>query len=74
MARLRALVKSAGSAGPPPGPARPEFWRSPLRGPWLTAVFGLALLFGITVLFVTGLLPQTYLRSIDVTRYGSARG
>ncbi|CAM5655364.1 membrane protein [Streptomyces avidinii] len=56
VARLGARVKSAGSAGPPPGPARPEFWRSPLRGPWLTAVFGLVLLFGITVLFVTGLL------------------
>ncbi|MFE0421836.1 molybdopterin-dependent oxidoreductase [Streptomyces sp. NPDC058953] len=44
------------SAVPPPGPARPGFWRSPLRGPWLTAVFGLILLFGVTVLFVTGLL------------------
>ncbi|MFJ6048870.1 molybdopterin-dependent oxidoreductase [Streptomyces sp. NPDC092307] len=42
--------------GPPPGPTRPEFWRSPLRGPWLTAVFGLVLLVGITLLFVTGLL------------------
>ena len=42
--------------GPPPGPARPGFWRSPLRGPWLTSVFGLILLVGITVLFVTGLL------------------
>ncbi|GAA1282816.1 molybdopterin-dependent oxidoreductase [Streptomyces javensis] len=31
-------------------------WRSPLRGPWLTSVFGLVLLFGIPVLFVTGLL------------------
>ncbi|MFF7614570.1 molybdopterin-dependent oxidoreductase [Streptomyces lavendulae] len=50
--------KEAAGAGrtPPPGPARPEFWRSPLRGPWLTAVFGLVLLFGITVVFVTGLL------------------
>ncbi|MFG2972119.1 molybdopterin-dependent oxidoreductase [Streptomyces sp. NPDC048331] len=38
------------------GPTRPEFWRSPLRGPWLTAVFGLVLLVGITLLFVTGLL------------------
>ncbi|MFI5617997.1 molybdopterin-dependent oxidoreductase [Streptomyces sp. NPDC051567] len=46
----------ARTAGPPPGPARPEFWRSPLRGPWLTAVFGLILLFGVTVLFLTGLL------------------
>jgi DMSO/TMAO reductase YedYZ molybdopterin-dependent catalytic subunit len=42
--------------GPPRGPSRPEFWRSPLRGPWLTAVLGIVLLFGITVLFVTGLL------------------
>ncbi|OEV14121.1 molybdopterin-dependent oxidoreductase [Streptomyces nanshensis] len=41
--------------GPPPGPARPEFWRSPLRGPWLTSVLGLVLLVGVTVLFVTGL-------------------
>ncbi|MBL1099982.1 molybdopterin-dependent oxidoreductase [Streptomyces coffeae] len=31
-------------------------WRSPLRGPWLTSVFGLVLLVGIPVLFVTGLL------------------
>ncbi|MFI1096396.1 molybdopterin-dependent oxidoreductase [Streptomyces sp. NPDC020917] len=35
----------------PPGP-----WRSPLRGPWLTSVFGAVLLIGIPVLFVTGLL------------------
>ncbi|WP_323450495.1 molybdopterin-dependent oxidoreductase [Streptomyces yaizuensis] len=49
-------MSSVVPAGPPPGPARPEFWRSPLRGPWLTAVFGLILLFGVTVLFVTGLL------------------
>ncbi|MGW2343420.1 molybdopterin-dependent oxidoreductase [Streptomyces sp. NPDC001661] len=36
-------------------PASPSFWRSPLRGPWLTSVLGLVLLVGITVLFVTGL-------------------
>lgn len=35
----------------PPGP-----WRSPLRGPWLTSVFGLVLLVGIPLVFVTGLL------------------
>ena len=35
---------------------RSPAWRSPLRGPWLTSVFGLILLFGIPVLFVTGLL------------------
>lgn len=37
-------------------PAAPGFWRSPLRGPWLTALLGLVLLAGITVLVVTGLL------------------
>jgi DMSO/TMAO reductase YedYZ molybdopterin-dependent catalytic subunit len=41
---------------PPPGPFRPEFWRSPLRGPWLTSVLGLVLLGGITLVAVTGLL------------------
>ncbi|MFD4475423.1 molybdopterin-dependent oxidoreductase [Streptomyces sp. NPDC058471] len=37
-------------------PADPGFWRSPLRGPWLTSVLGVVLLFGVTVLFMTGLL------------------
>jgi DMSO/TMAO reductase YedYZ molybdopterin-dependent catalytic subunit len=41
---------------PPPGPFRRSFWRSPVRGPWLTSVLGLVLLGGIPVLFVTGLL------------------
>ncbi|MET8864461.1 molybdopterin-dependent oxidoreductase [Nonomuraea sp. NPDC004580] len=40
----------------PPGPFRPGFWRSPLRGPWLTAVFGMVLLVGLAVVVVTGLL------------------
>jgi DMSO/TMAO reductase YedYZ molybdopterin-dependent catalytic subunit len=40
----------------PPGPFRRSFWRSPIRGPWLTSVFGLILLGSIPVLFVTGLL------------------
>ena len=44
------------TASTPPGPFRGSFWRSPLRGPWLTAVFSLVLLVGITVVFVTGLL------------------
>jgi DMSO/TMAO reductase YedYZ molybdopterin-dependent catalytic subunit len=39
-----------------PGPFRRSFWRSPIRGPWLTSVLGLVLLGGITVVFVTGLL------------------
>ncbi|MBG0850605.1 molybdopterin-dependent oxidoreductase [Streptomyces spinoverrucosus] len=37
-------------------PSSPGFWRSPLRGPRFTAVLGVVLLVGITVLFVTGLL------------------
>ncbi|MEW2625454.1 molybdopterin-dependent oxidoreductase [Streptomyces sp. NPDC048106] len=36
-------------------PSSPGFWRSPLRGPWLTSVLGLVLLAGVTVLFATGL-------------------
>jgi DMSO/TMAO reductase YedYZ molybdopterin-dependent catalytic subunit len=31
-------------------------WRSPIRGPWLTSVFGLILLIGIPIEFITGLL------------------
>jgi DMSO/TMAO reductase YedYZ molybdopterin-dependent catalytic subunit len=40
---------------PPPGPFRRTFWRSPLRGPWLTSVLGLALLVLIPVVALTGL-------------------
>jgi len=49
-------LKTVLVGGPPPGPTRPGFWRSPIRGPWLTSVFGLVLLIGIPVMFVTGLL------------------
>jgi DMSO/TMAO reductase YedYZ molybdopterin-dependent catalytic subunit len=41
---------------PPPGPFRRESWRSPLRGRWLTAVLGAALLVGMPLIIVTGLL------------------
>ncbi|WP_431782849.1 molybdopterin-dependent oxidoreductase [Streptomyces chumphonensis] len=41
---------------PPPGPARPGFWRSPVRGVRFTSVLGAVLLVGVPVLFVTGLL------------------
>ncbi|MEU9094168.1 molybdopterin-dependent oxidoreductase [Streptomyces sp. NPDC087901] len=37
-------------------PSAPGFWRSPVRGVRFTAVLGVVLLAGITVLFVTGLL------------------
>lgn len=40
----------------PRGPFRQSFWRSPVRGPWLTSVFGLVLLVFIPVVLVTGLL------------------
>ncbi|MFD8685839.1 molybdopterin-dependent oxidoreductase [Streptomyces sp. NPDC059651] len=36
-------------------PSAPGFWRSPVRGVRFTAVLGLVLLGGITLLFVTGL-------------------
>jgi DMSO/TMAO reductase YedYZ molybdopterin-dependent catalytic subunit len=38
----------------PPGPFRREFWRSPLRGPWLTSFLGTALLPLIAICAVTG--------------------
>ena len=40
----------------PPGLDRIPAWRSPLRGPWLTSVFGLVLLIGLPVVIITGLL------------------
>lgn len=41
----------------PPGPLfTGRIWRSPLRGPWLTSVFGLVLLVGLPVVTLTGLL------------------
>ena len=60
--RAALLVRRAADAArhpaqhPPPGPFRPSAFRSPLRGPWLTAVLGLVLLGGLTVMAVTGLL------------------
>jgi DMSO/TMAO reductase YedYZ molybdopterin-dependent catalytic subunit len=40
------------------GPFRPEFWRSPLRGPWLTSFLGTLLLPLILVVAVTGLISD----------------
>ena len=44
----------------PPGGDRGPFstkrWKSPIRGPWLTSVFGAVLLVGIPLEFLTGLL------------------
>ncbi|OMC55905.1 hypothetical protein A5747_10445 [Mycobacterium sp. IS-836] len=38
------------------GPRLPPRFRSPLRGPWLTSVFGLVLLVTLPIVIVTGLL------------------
>lgn len=43
---------------PPPGPSRPTFWRSPLRGPWLTSLLGSLLAPGIVLMALTGLISQ----------------
>jgi len=43
---------------PPPGPFRAAFWRSPLRGPWLTSLLGLMLLISIPVIAITGFLSN----------------
>jgi DMSO/TMAO reductase YedYZ molybdopterin-dependent catalytic subunit len=51
-ARLRAAASL-----PPPGPLfKPSFWRSPLRGQWLTSLLSLVLLGGLPIVAVTGLL------------------
>ena len=42
----------------PPGPFRAGFWRSPLRGPWLTAALGSVLLGLVTVVATTGFLSH----------------
>lgn len=41
---------------PPPGARRLAAFRSPLRGPWLTSVFGLVLLIVLPIVILTGLL------------------
>lgn len=45
-------------ADPPPGPFRGTFWRSPLRGPWLTAFLGTLLLALTSIVIVTGFLSH----------------
>ena len=42
----------------PPGPFRPGFWRSPLRGPWLTSALGSILLVLIAIVATTGFLSH----------------
>jgi DMSO/TMAO reductase YedYZ molybdopterin-dependent catalytic subunit len=42
----------------PPGPFRPEFWKSPLRGTLLTAALGSVLLVLVTLVALTGFLSH----------------
>lgn len=42
----------------PPGPFSPDFWRSPLRGPWLTSFLGTLLVPAIAVISVTGFISH----------------
>ena len=45
-------------ATPPPGPFRPGFWRSPLRGTQLTSLLGLVLLGLVAIVATTGFLSH----------------
>ncbi len=57
---------------PPPGPFRKEFWRSPLRGPWLTSFLGSALLPLIVICAVTGFLSHlAYFPDLGMNRVGT---
>jgi len=51
-------MKAPWPADPPRGPFRRTFWRSPLRGPWLTSVLGLLLLLTVPIVAITGLLSN----------------
>jgi DMSO/TMAO reductase YedYZ molybdopterin-dependent catalytic subunit len=42
----------------PPGPFRPDFWKSPLRGTWLTSVLGSILLVLVGLVALTGFLSH----------------
>jgi DMSO/TMAO reductase YedYZ molybdopterin-dependent catalytic subunit len=56
---------------PPAGPFRRGFWRSPLRGPWLTAVLGLTLLVTMPLIALTGLFSNA---AYDPRLGGNAAG
>jgi DMSO/TMAO reductase YedYZ molybdopterin-dependent catalytic subunit len=59
---------------PPPGPFRRSFWRSPLRGPWLTSVLGSLLLPLVVICAVTGFLSHlAYSPDIAVNPPSSTR-
>jgi DMSO/TMAO reductase YedYZ molybdopterin-dependent catalytic subunit len=49
---------TAGPLPAPPGPFRPRFWRSPLRGPWLTSFLGSLLFVLVLIVGATGFLSH----------------
>jgi hypothetical protein len=51
-----ARVRRAHGEDSLPGGGRLQRWRSPLRGPWLTSVFGSVLLITVPIVIITGLL------------------
>ncbi|MGI9005401.1 MAG: molybdopterin-dependent oxidoreductase, partial [Streptosporangiaceae bacterium] len=55
-ARRSAAAARAAAVRQPPDAFQPGFWRSPLRGRWLTSLLGLVLLVGLPVIAITGLL------------------
>ncbi|MDQ6606313.1 MAG: hypothetical protein M3Z06_07175, partial [Actinomycetota bacterium] len=70
-ARLRRLDPNSHPA--PPGPFRPEFWRSPLRGTWLTAFLGSVLFPLIVIVALTGLISHdNYMPNLGLNRLNSA--
>ena len=56
--QLRRHSRSGTVLKAPPGPFRPEFWRSPLRGPWLTSFLGSILLVLVLVIATTGFISH----------------
>ncbi len=50
------LWKALERLRPPLKIFQPSVWRSPIRGPWLTSVFGLVLLVSLPIVIITGLL------------------
>jgi DMSO/TMAO reductase YedYZ molybdopterin-dependent catalytic subunit len=59
------------------GSSRSPIWRSPLRGPWLTSALGLVLLWGLPVVFLTGLFSNAAYNpwlNGNIALQGRARG
>jgi len=50
------MLRAPRLRAPRPRPPRPPAFRSPLRGPWLTSVFGVVLLAALPLVVLTGLL------------------